>query len=135
MTQFLAPGPHTPVIQLCIAITQAEFRGQIDEARGLALQAWKAASDDYEACLAAHYLARFQDDPADALRWNSEALHRADAANDERALPFYPSLYVNMAYSHELLGNEKEAKHYYELAAALGLVHTDPSPAGRSLEN
>ena len=56
-----------PVIQLCTAGTQAEFKGQMEEARTYYQQAWQAAQDDYEACIAAHYLARFQDDPVDKL--------------------------------------------------------------------
>jgi len=30
-----------PVVKLCVAGTQAEFRGQIDEARALYQQAWE----------------------------------------------------------------------------------------------
>jgi hypothetical protein len=36
---------------------------------------------------------------------------------------YYPSLYVNMGRSHELLGNMDEARRYYRLAADLGLEH------------
>jgi hypothetical protein len=46
-----------PVIQLCVAGTQAEFRGEIEEARAFYQQAWEAAQDDFEACIAAHYVA------------------------------------------------------------------------------
>ncbi len=57
------------------------------------------------------------------LRWNQEALARADAVGDERVHNFYPSLYVNMGRSYEVLGNWAEARRYYKLAADLGLVH------------
>ena len=50
------------VIKLCIEGTQAEFRGQIDLARGFYQQAWESAQDDYEACIAAHYVAQHQDE-------------------------------------------------------------------------
>ncbi len=119
-------NPENPVIHLCIAGTQAEFRGQTVEARALYLQAWNLASDDYEACIAAHYLARFQDDPSETLRWNHEALRRADSVGGERVASFYPSLYLNMGRSQELLGEQAEAEKYYALAAALGVVHQDP---------
>ncbi|RGC68468.1 hypothetical protein C5N14_13190 [Micromonospora sp. MW-13] len=36
-------------------------------------------TDDYDACVAAHYLARQQDDPEEILRWNQEALRHAFA--------------------------------------------------------
>jgi hypothetical protein len=111
------------VIQLCIQVTQAEFAGRQDEARALAWQAWGAAASDYEACIAAHYVARFQEDPAGRLRWNREALDRANAAPPDRVREFYPSLYLNMGRSHELLGDPVEAQRYYDLAAGLGAVH------------
>jgi hypothetical protein len=116
---------ENPVIKLCIAGTQAEFLGLNEEARALYLQAWEAARDDYEACIAAHYVARFQDDPAETLRWNREALERADAVGDERVKDFYPSFYLNIGLSHESLGDQVEADKYYALAAALGVVHSD----------
>ena len=118
--------PQNPIIQLCIAGTQAEFQGQVAQARELYLQAWQLAGDDYEACIAAHYLARFQDNPAETLRWNRAALRRAEAVEYERVASFYPSQYLNMGHSHELLGEQAEAEKYYALAAALGVVHQGP---------
>ena len=112
-----------PVIKLCVEGTQAEFQKRMADAQALYQQAWEAASDDYEACIAAHYVARFQDDPAEKLRWNQVALERANAAGEERVREFYPSLYLNMGQSYELLGNPDEAKRYYDLAAALGANH------------
>ena len=112
-----------PVIQLCVAGTRAEFRGQIDEARALYHQAWQAAKDDYDACIAAHYVARFQDDPVDKLHWNRVALDRAEIVGDDRVREFYPSLYLNMGQSYELLGEHDEAQRYYDLAAELGVIH------------
>jgi len=112
-----------PVIQLCVAGTQAEFKGQMEEARSYYQQAWQAAQDDYEACIAAHYVARFQEDPVERLHWNQVALDRAEVVGDDRVREFYPSLYLNMGQSYELLGNLDQAKRYYDLAAALGVMH------------
>ena len=114
---------NNPVIALCIAGTQAEFNHNPDEARSLYQQAWEAVQDDYEACIAAHYVARFQDDPQKKFYWNRVALERAQSVGDERVQEFYPSLYLNMGQSYELLGNQDEAQRYYEMAAALGAVH------------
>ena len=114
---------ENPVVKLCIAGSRAEFEGRIDDARHLYRQAWDAATDDYEACIAAHYVARRQADPQETLRWNQEALARAGAINDDRVDAFYPSLYVNLGHAHEVLGNQIEAAHFYKLAADLGLVH------------
>ena len=114
---------NNPVIKLCLGGSRAEFAGRPDEARALYLQAWQAARDDFEACVAAHYMARFQEDPQMDLQWNQEALIRAEAVGDERVRSFYPSLYVNLGRAHERLGNWAEARRYYQLAAELGLVH------------
>jgi len=114
---------NSRVVHLCIEGTRAEFEGRITAARNLCLQAWQEAQDDYEACVAAHYVARHQEHPEEALRWNQEALLRADAVGDDRVRSFYPSLYLNLGQSHERLGNQTEARRYYALAAELGAVH------------
>ena len=120
-----------PVIKLCLAGTQAEYKGQISEARALYQQAWEMAQDDYEACIAAHYVAQHQNDPREKLGWNQIALDKANAVHDERVDEFYPSLYLNMGHSCELLGKSVEAQHYYALAAELGYEHQDEARSER----
>ena len=114
---------NNPIIKLCAKGTRAEFEGKKDDACELYCQAWNAATDDYEACITAHYMARCHSSPEQILRWNQEALERANAVNDESAKDFYPSLYLNMGHSFELLGNQDEAKKYYDLAAKSGFSH------------
>lgn len=111
------------VVQMCVEGSLAEFEGRLDDARGLYLRAWESAKNDYEACVAAHYMARRQPKPEDALRWNLIALARADATSDARCRDFYPSLYLNLGESHERMGNAAEASRYYDLAARLGFEH------------
>jgi tetratricopeptide (TPR) repeat protein len=113
-----------PVVKLCIEGTQAEYEKRDADARALYEQAWRAARDDYEACIAAHYMARHQERPEDALYWNQEALDRANAIADERVQEFYPSLFLNMGHSYEMLGNQVEAQRYYRLAARFGVTHS-----------
>ena|SRR5215204_2134897 len=112
-----------PVIKLCIEGTQAEFQGQIEKARSLYQKAWEAIQDDYDACIAAHYVARHQDNHHERLHWNQVALDKANAIPDSRVQEFYPSLFLNMGQSYELLGDLLEAKRYYDLAADLGVIH------------
>ena len=107
-----------PVVQLCVAGMRAESEGRSDAARGLFAQAWAARQDDYDACIAAHYLARHQDNADETLHWNWIALRHADAVHDDRVRDFYPSLYLNLGSSHEAVGNLTEARQYYDLAAA-----------------
>lgn len=114
---------NNPVIALCVAGSRAELEGRRADAYALYARAWEAATDDYEACVAAHYVARGATSPQEILRWNREALERAEAVDDERVQAFYPSLYLNMGRSYELLGEQAEAERFYALAAALGAVH------------
>jgi hypothetical protein len=114
---------NNPVIQLCMDGTRAEFEHRLDDARVLYQQAWVARTDDFEACIAAHYIARFQDTAEESLRWDQIALDHAKAVTDERVKDFYPSLYLSLGRSYERVGDPSEAQRYYDLAAALGVGH------------
>ena len=57
------------------------------------------------------------------LRWNQIALDMANAVSDDAVQEFYPSLFLNMGQSYELLGNIPEAKKFYQMAAGLGIIH------------
>lgn len=105
------------VVKLCIKGMQAESEGNLEDAGKYFEEAWAVSQDDYEACIAAHYLARHQDNPQAIFDWNEESLKRAKAANDDRILDFYPSLYLNLGHSYETLGNITEAKKHYQMAA------------------
>ena len=96
----------------------AEGEGRRADAKALFEQAWDTSRDDFEACIAAHYVARHQVTPEAAFEWNERALRRAEAVGDERVRDFLPSLYLNYAHSLEQLGRIAEALHHYELAAA-----------------
>jgi hypothetical protein len=115
---------NNPVIQFCMDGARAEFEHRIADARILYQQAWDARADDYEACIAAHYVARFQDSVEESLRWNQLALSHAEAVNDERVKEFYPSLYLCLGKSYEELKDRPNAEKYYNLAAELGIIHT-----------
>src|SRR5690606_4492051 len=72
---------------------------------------------DFEACVAAHYVARHQPTLELTLHWNAEALRRADAAGRDRVRELYPSLYLNLAHSLEHLGRMADAREHYDNAA------------------
>jgi hypothetical protein len=95
---------------------EAELHGRPTDARDLFLKAWAARTDDFEASIAAHYVARHQTDPKETLAWNQIALDRADAVADDRVKGFYASLYLNLGRSYEDLGSRDEAARYYRLA-------------------
>ncbi|WP_234349027.1 hypothetical protein [Streptomyces sp. WM6373] len=118
--------PENTVVQLCAQGMQAETEGRDVQARDLFLQAWEAAEDDYDACIAAHYLARHQPTPQETLHWNQECLNRADKVGDERVRGFYASLHGNMARTHRDLGQIDQAREHFESAGK----HIDDVPAG-----
>ena len=112
--------PNNPVVKLCVEGMRAEGEGRPEAARGLYERAWTEGMDDFEACVAAHYLARQQPGAEETFRWNREALERADAATaagNGRVEAFYPSLLLNMGKSREDVGDPAGAGRCYELAA------------------
>ncbi|MFI2211308.1 hypothetical protein [Streptomyces sp. NPDC020141] len=111
-------NPENAVIALCAEGMRAEGEGRDEEAAELFLRAWRAAGDDYEACVAAHYAARHGRSPEETLRWNQECLTRADRVGDERVRPFYPSLHGTMGRAWLDLGERERAREHFERAAA-----------------
>ncbi|PXY21940.1 hypothetical protein [Prauserella flavalba] len=119
-------NPDNPVVRLCAEGMAAEASGDDDAARALFEQAWAAATDDYEACVAAHYLARHQPTPELTLHWNAECLRLADRVGDERVAGFYASLHANLGRCHRDLGDRAAAGEHFRLAAR----HLADVPAG-----
>ncbi|MBK7781552.1 MAG: hypothetical protein IPJ58_12455 [Ardenticatenia bacterium] len=117
------PPPTRPTLPLTLAGIQAEFERRVDDARQLYAQAWDAAGDDYERCVAAHYVGHLEADPAAALRWHLAALDHAQLADAQLVADFLPSLYVNLGQAYEVIGDAVLAERYYRLAAELGLLH------------
>jgi len=114
--------PDNPVVKLCVAGMRAEGEAHLNEAAELFQQAWAARQDDFEACIAAHYVARHQPTPEDTLRWNEVALVAAEAvqatpAGAARVQGFFASLYLNLGHAHETLGHTAKARQFYDLAA------------------
>jgi len=69
--------PTNPVVVLCAEGMAAD--GTPAEARRLFERAWAARRDDYDAAIAAHFLARHQPSAADTLHWNALAVRLAEA--------------------------------------------------------
>jgi hypothetical protein len=106
---------------------EAEIAGDSVKARDLFDRAWGAASDDWERCVAAHYVARHQATPEMTLHWNEECLRYADAVGDDRVAGFYPSLFLNIGHSRETLGEiDLAAAAYVEAEARLGTLPPGP---------
>lgn len=119
--------PDNPVVKLCVEGMQAEGDGDLTKARALFEKAFEGATDDFERCIAAHYLARHQTTPDETLRWNHDAMRYAASVDDDRVEDFYPSLLLNLAHSYEQLGNRADAQQYYKQAVS----RADALPEGR----
>ncbi|MBI9048978.1 MAG: hypothetical protein JEZ00_06155 [Anaerolineaceae bacterium] len=112
-----------PVINLCQQGAEDEYHGKLDQACMKYHRAWDIAQDDYDACIAAHYMARCQKSDQEILHWNLVALMHANQCIDERIAHFWGSLYVNLGQSYENLGEQQEAKLYFKRAADHGIQH------------
>ncbi|MEV0276258.1 hypothetical protein AB0I22_07735 [Streptomyces sp. NPDC050610] len=122
-------NPDNPVVRLCVQGMEAETRGDDAAARRLFVRAWETAADDYEACVAAHYVARHQLTARATLDWNAECLRRAELVADERVRGFFPSLHLNMARAHQELGDRDSAREHFRQAARR-LADAPPGPYG-----
>ena len=109
--------PDHPIVELCIEGMRAEDEGRFADATALFRRAWAEQEDAFGACIAAHYIARHQDTAEDTLYWNEQALAHAGLADDAAVREFFPSLYLNLGNSYEVLGDHDEARRFYDLAA------------------
>ena len=110
-----------PVVMLCAQGMTVE--GMPTEARRLFEQAWAVRRDDYDAAIAAHFVARHQATAEDTLRWNALAVHHAELVPEGRAAELLPSLYLNLADAHEKLGQHTSAEAALRQAAGhLGVL-------------
>ncbi|MES3035303.1 MAG: hypothetical protein V4813_14995 [Gemmatimonadota bacterium] len=96
-----------PVIALCVAGVARE--GTPSEALALYEQAWAARTDDFDASVAAHYVARLQPTPELTLHWNAVALEHGELVSHARLATLLPSLCLNLAESYRLAGRTSEA--------------------------
>jgi hypothetical protein len=110
--------PENPIVRLCIEGMKAEGERRLDRARDLFEQAWTSATTNFEKCVAAHYVARHQPTPEDTLHWNKESLRLAEAVGNDSVEAFFPSLYLNLGHSYEIMGDHDLARHYFDLADA-----------------
>lgn len=109
--------PANKIVQLCTEGMNAEFEGDTAKASGFFKQAWQESSNDFEAFIAAHYMARCQNDLSEKLRWNLESLQLAGKITDKSMKKYLPSLCLNVGKSYEELAQNDKALSYYQQAA------------------
>src|SRR6059058_2135762 len=121
-------NPSNNVIKLCVQGMDMEGKGKPDEASGLFLQAWNEATNDFEKFIAAHHVARHQQNVSDKLKWLETTLQSALKINDDAVKAAFPSLYSNIAKCYEDLNDADNAKRNYELAISFRDKPSDKGP-------
>jgi hypothetical protein len=104
---------QNPVIKLCALAIEKEGSA---EAAPLALRAWTEATNDWERCIAAHYVARHQSNVMEKLIWDERALLLAQNLDEVAAASLLPSLYLNVGRCYEDLNDRQKAQHNYRMA-------------------
>jgi tetratricopeptide (TPR) repeat protein len=121
-------NPNNTIIKLCILGMDIEGKGKPEEAGRLFLQAWNEATNDFEKFTAAHFVARYQKDIRDKLKWLETTLAFALKINDNTVKSAFPSLYLNIAKCYEDLNDLDNAKRNYELAISIKNKLSDKGP-------
>ena len=121
-------NPNNHVIKLCIEAMGMEEKGNPEEPSRLFLQAWNEATNDFEKFTAAYYVARYQKNTSDKLKWLETALQFALKVNNDSVKGAFPSLYSNIAKCYEDLNDHDNAKKNYELANSFRNNPSDKGP-------
>ena len=119
-----AIDPANPVVALCAAGMASE--GTPAEAVRLFERAWAIRRDDFDAAVAAHFLARHQPTREATLHWNALAVRHAEAVDDGRAAELLASLYLNLGAAQADVGDVAASAEAVSRAAA----HLDALPPG-----
>jgi tetratricopeptide (TPR) repeat protein len=108
--------PENNIVKLCAEGMASEGMGQIEKAKSLFDMAWAGAETNLEKFIAAHYLARHQQNTIGKLQWDKTALEMALKVNQDEIKLSYSSLYLNIARCFEDLDQFENAKINYEMA-------------------
>lgn len=120
--------PTNNIVRLCLQGMAHEDNGKPEEAGRIFLQAWNEATNDFEKFLAAHYVARHQDNVAEKLQWLEAGLQHALKINDDAVTSAFPSLYFKIAECYKEMGNAEKAKKNRDLAASFKNKPSDSGP-------
>jgi tetratricopeptide (TPR) repeat protein len=121
-------NPNNNVVKLCLQGMGMEEKGKPEEASKLFLQAWNEAIYDFEKFISAHYVARYQKNVSDKLKWLETALQFALKINDDTVKSAFPALYYNIAKCYEDLSDPDRAQKNYELATSFADKPFDRGP-------
>lgn len=120
-------SPANPVVKLCLQGMELES-AQPAEARTVFMAAWKAATNDSERFIAAHYVARHQDSTPARLGWLETALRWAKKIDDDTVKSALPALHEKIAQALEELGFPEEAAVHRGLVVSHQSTIADRGP-------
>ena len=121
-------SPNNNIVKLCLRGMNLEAQGKPDEAGRIFLQAWNESTNDFEKFLAAYYVARYQNNVSDKLKWLETALQFALKIDDESVKAAFPNLYKNIAQCYEDLNDYDNAKKNYASATSFSGKPSDKGP-------
>ena len=121
-------SPFNNVVKRCLQGMEMEEKGNPEAANRIFLQGWDEATTDFEKYLAAHYVARYQKNVPDKLKWIELSLQFALNVNDDAVKSAFPSLYLNISNCYKELNNADKAKEYSDLAALHKYNPSDKGP-------
>ena len=121
-------SPANNIVQRCLQGMALESNGEPEAAGALFLQAWEAATNDFEKFLAAHYVARHQENVSDKLKWAETSLQFALEVHDPAVRSALPSLYRTIAQCFANVNDPVNAQKNEELARSFGENPNDPGP-------
>lgn len=114
-------NPENAIVSLCAQGMEKEGEGDIEMAAALFQLAWETATSDYERCIAAHYVARHQDNIDRKLEWDKISLEMALKTKDMAINEFLPSLYLNVAKCYEDMRDLTNAAIHYQAALSYSI--------------
>jgi hypothetical protein len=89
-------NPNNNVVKLCLQGMGMEEKGKPEEASKLFLQAWNEATYDFEKFISAHYVARYQKNISDKLKWLETALQFALKINNNTQKAITVNVFISL---------------------------------------
>jgi tetratricopeptide (TPR) repeat protein len=121
-------NPNNNIVRLCLQGLAMEEQGKAEEASTLFLQAWNESTNDFEKFTAAYYVALYQANIPDKLKWLETTLQLALKISDATTTAALPLLYTDIAKCYEGIGNTDNAKKNYDLAISVSDKPSDSGP-------
>src|SRR5690606_36803265 len=94
-------NPNNNIAKLCVQGMEMRAKGKSEEASKLFLQEWKESTNDFEKFTAAYYVAQYQKNVSEKLKWLDTSLQYASKINDNTVQSAFPFLSSNIAKCYE----------------------------------